>query len=525
MTGLLKINNDFVQKSTNLFGNRFEYLSEYKSYHDSIELKCIEHNEFFKVSARNHLRSQTGSCPKCKTNHMKNIKNVEQDYFIKKSTKIFGNKFNYSKTSYKNKKDKIILICNVHNCEFEIEPKSHYFSNSGGCIECNNEIKNRQLLNDLIDKHNATFDFSLVKLKLTKNTVQIIKCKNCDNDLKICIGKFNGICKKCIEIENKNKKITKEKLLKIGEQIKNTIEMRLNFKPNEYIKKINIDGLDEYYVSNYGNIFNKNKSKLEGHKNLQGYIFVRLKQNNKSVLFRVHRLVCEVFNGNAPKNKDFVDHINRIRDDNRTINLRWVSHKENMNNKNEPNKNKNDEIINNYLLIDKKDELFKNLIQTSYGNFNNYAVSNYGRIKNNKTNKILKPKITDEGYLNVSLKNEKNNEKNISIHRLVCEFFNEKIADDYIVVNHINEIKYDNYYKNLEWVNVKKNNQHSKNISINMLDDNKNIIKIFSSYTEAYKYLKIEYSGGIQKQMKKGRKAYGYYWSINRLGAKETNEV
>ena len=34
MTGLLKINNDFVQKSTNLFGNRFEYLSEYKSYHD-----------------------------------------------------------------------------------------------------------------------------------------------------------------------------------------------------------------------------------------------------------------------------------------------------------------------------------------------------------------------------------------------------------------------------------------------------------------------------------------------------------
>ena len=64
-------------------------------------------------------------------------------------------------------------------------------------------------------------------------------------------------------------------------------------------------------------------------------------------------------------------------------------------------------------------------------------------------------------------------------------------------------------------MSVKKNNQHSKNIVVNMLDNNKNIIKTFLSYTDAYKYLKIEYSGSIQKQMKKGRKASGYYWSNN----------
>ena len=27
-----------------------------------------------------------------------------------------------------------------------------------------------------------------------------------------------------------------------------------------------------------------------------------------------------------------------------------------------------------------------------------------------------------------------------------------------LVVNHINEIKYDNYYKNLEWISIAKNN-------------------------------------------------------------------
>ena len=32
--------------------------------------------------------------------------------------------------------------------------------------------------------------------------------------------------------------------------------------------------------------------------------------------------------------------------------------------------------------------------------------------------------------------------------------------------------------------------------------------------TEAFKYLNLKHSGCIKTQMDKGRKAYGYYWSI-----------
>jgi hypothetical protein len=46
----------------------------------------------------------------------------------------------------------------------------------------------------------------------------------------------------------------------------------------------------------------------------------------------ISRLICEAFNGTPFANAD-VDHINRIRDDNRSENLRWVTRKDNLHNR------------------------------------------------------------------------------------------------------------------------------------------------------------------------------------------------
>ena len=48
--------------------------------------------------------------------------------------------------------------------------------------------------------------------------------------------------------------------------------------------------------------------------------------------YLVHQMVCRSFSGLAPIDKPFVDHINRIRSDNRPENLHWVDRKENNNN-------------------------------------------------------------------------------------------------------------------------------------------------------------------------------------------------
>lgn len=70
---------------------------------------------------------------------------------------------------------------------------------------------------------------------------------------------------------------------------------------------------------------------LKSSENSNGYLIVTLKKNNKRKQFKVHRLVAEAFIPN-PEGKPYIDHINTIRTDNRVINLRWVTQKENCNN-------------------------------------------------------------------------------------------------------------------------------------------------------------------------------------------------
>ena len=72
----------------------------------------------------------------------------------------------------------------------------------------------------------------------------------------------------------------------------------------------------------------KKKCKQVGWKDQKGYmVFTR----GSSQVF-VHRFIAEAFLPN-PNNLPFVDHINRVRDDNRVENLRWVDRKTNNDNR------------------------------------------------------------------------------------------------------------------------------------------------------------------------------------------------
>lgn len=113
--------------------------------------------------------------------------------------------------------------------------------------------------------------------------------------------------------------------------------------------------------------------------------------------------------------------------------------------------------------------------------FENYEVSNYGRIKSlnyNKTKKekLLKERKTQTGYLRVSLCNNGKTFDNY-IHRIVAKHF-ILINNDKKHINHIDGNKSNNHYANLEWCNSSENNYHAYNIGLKKKGEENSLSKL-----------------------------------------------
>lgn len=93
-----------------------------------------------------------------------------------------------------------------------------------------------------------------------------------------------------------------------------------------------------------------------------------------------------------------------------------------------------------------------------------YQISNFGRVRSLRRSRIVSQRLSKSGYLNVTLRKESSSKlKGMRVNRLVALAFVIN-TDNKPYVNHLNAIKTDNHYQNLEWCTQSENIKHAYRI-------------------------------------------------------------
>lgn len=570
-------NNTYKIEAFNIHGTQYNY-DNLNVLENPIKIQCKKHGLFLQDRFVHLSKIKIHGCPECGKDIVK-----YKAHFRKCMDVIIG----YIKLI---KDTKIKLILQQYNCNnikiVKINKRNYYD------FVCTHGFENNIRMDHFSDKYNPC--------PLTCRSQYFDKHKCVDglyNKLYKNNNEYEGIYKlfenlknitnneksqkhiDCLRIICKNRKIKNiyginiqellDKLIldtnlkKIQRWYRNIINIRGNkkIKKNEILEQYhkiivikNYKKIDDgYYLSPDGDVYNIKTNHFLKSTIRNGYKIIRI--NNKH--YTIHRLVCEKFNEIPLDNSYKVDHIDRNRLNNSYTNLRWVSDKDNANNR--KYKESNIEII-QYNINKKFIKKWKNIKEikenTSFninaitlncnnhhntsqgfiwsytqeyinkqilkkaddseiinlGTINNIDLSNYWISKDGQKiydkNKIEMTFIIEDGYKRLIL-----NKKRFPHHKIVNVIFNNGKYDD--IVDHKNGNRSDNRSNNLESVNQTENMERAQGVSVVQICKNTGyVLNTFRSLNDAGRFFHKKSGAAVGKAIKNKTETYGYKWEI-----------
>lgn len=185
--------NRFIENSRKKFGDRFDYSEvEYVDSLTPVTLMCKEHGVIFSVTPNVHLTSRFGGCKECYSQYLESNRKPSKpklteeerkerrteclkNLFIRRATKKFGDRYDYSKVEYIDSNTPVDIIDKENGNEvFSIKPSSFLSSANGRPGSGRVSVTTEEFIERARKLHGNKYDYSKVVYKNGHEKVCII---------------------------------------------------------------------------------------------------------------------------------------------------------------------------------------------------------------------------------------------------------------------------------------------------------------------------------------------------------------
>lgn len=151
----------FIEKAIKVHNNKYNYdFVQYINQRTPVTIICPKHGKF-EQTPDSHLNG--AECPKCAIEKVSQARKLTLEQFLSKSTRIHGNKYDYSKVEFNNIDDHITIICPIHG-NFKQRVYNHL--NGCGCSKCK-QSKGEEYIQQILTEQNIEF-ISQYKIPIDK---------------------------------------------------------------------------------------------------------------------------------------------------------------------------------------------------------------------------------------------------------------------------------------------------------------------------------------------------------------------
>ena len=157
--------DDFIKRAFSIHNGKYSY--EHVVYFNTSTKVCItchKHGDFWQTP-NNHLYNKRG-CPECAKSTISEKSRFTISDFIRRSTIIHGNRYDYSLVDYKGATVPVNIKCPKHGL---FKQKPHHHFNGHGCPECKKESisiaqssDKEQFIKSAILVHGQKYDYHKV---------------------------------------------------------------------------------------------------------------------------------------------------------------------------------------------------------------------------------------------------------------------------------------------------------------------------------------------------------------------------